>query len=119
MGQAWLDERHAEINALLRLYMDQIAKDFNSFRLEREKIIPLAHLSQQQSIDVLELNMQLADVMEVSQIHIDQSIGHQIDVNTSKMEKHVKDIYLNTFGFYFGTPYVKPLRASHRLTLTI
>jgi hypothetical protein len=37
------------------------------------------------------MNVKLADVMEASQIRIDQSIGQQIDLSTSKMEKHIKD----------------------------
>ncbi len=36
--------------------------------------------------------MKLADLMEQSQVQIEQSIGKQIDDNTSKMERHVKDI---------------------------
>jgi hypothetical protein len=93
MGQAWLDERQTEINALfLRLYMDRVAKDFNSFKIEKGKLILLAHLSQRQSVDVLEMNMKLAHVMEASQIHIDQSIGKQTDNNTSKMKRRIKDI---------------------------
>ena len=36
--------------------------------------------------------MKLADIMEQSQVQIEQSIGKQIDDNTSKMERHVKDI---------------------------
>jgi hypothetical protein len=92
MGQEWLDEQQAEIEAMIRLYLEQVTNDFNSFRLEKEKIILLAHLSQQQSIEVLQLHMKLADLMEQSQVQIEQSIGKQIDDNTSKMERHVKDI---------------------------
>jgi hypothetical protein len=75
MGQEWLDERQAEVEALLRLYLEQATNDFDAFRLEKEKIILLAHLSQQQSIEVLQLNMKLADLMEQSQVQIEQSIG--------------------------------------------
>jgi hypothetical protein len=91
------------------MYMDQIARDFSSFRLEKEKLILLGHLSQQQS-------MQLADAMEASEIQ---------SVNRSKTVlarwKDMSKTYLNKIGHHFGTPYVKvkPLRASHRMTLTI
>jgi hypothetical protein len=76
----------------LKPYLEQATNDFNSFRLEKEKLILPAHLSQQQSIEVLQLKMKLADLMEQSQVQIEQSIGKQIDDNTSKMERHVKDI---------------------------
>jgi hypothetical protein len=72
--------------------MEQATNDFNSFRLDKDKLILLAHLSQQQSIEVLQLNIKLADIMEQSQVQIEQSIGKPIDDNTSKMETHVKDI---------------------------
>jgi hypothetical protein len=81
-----------ESEALIRLFLEQVTNDFNAFRLEKEKLILLAHLSQQQSIEVLQLNMKLADIMDQSQVQIEQSIGKNIDDNTSKMERHVKDI---------------------------
>jgi hypothetical protein len=86
LGQEWLDERQAEAEALIRLFLEQVTNDFNAFRLEKEKLILLAHLSQQQSIEVLQLNMRLVDIME-SQVQIEQSIGKQIDDITSKMER--------------------------------
>jgi hypothetical protein len=92
LGQEWLDNRQAETEALIRLFLEQVTNDFNAFRFDKEKLILLAHLSQQQSIEVLQLNMKLADIMEQSQVQIEQSIGKQIDDNTSKMERHVKDI---------------------------
>jgi hypothetical protein len=92
LAQEWLDERQAEAESLVRLFLEQVTNDFNAFRLKKAKLILLAHLSQQQSIEVLQLNMKLADIMEQSQLHIEQSIGKQIDDNTSKMERDVKDI---------------------------
>jgi hypothetical protein len=92
LGQEWLDGRQAETEALIRLFLEQVTNDFNAFRLEKEKLILLAHLSQQWSIEVLQLNMKLADIMDQGQVQIEQSIGKQIDDNTSKMERHVKDI---------------------------
>jgi hypothetical protein len=91
-GQEWLDERQKETETLIRLFLEQVTNDFNTFRFDKEKLILLAHLSQQQSIEVLQLNMKLADMMEQSQVQIEQSIGKQIDDNTSKMERHGKDI---------------------------
>jgi hypothetical protein len=91
-GQEWLDERQKETEALIRLFLEQVTNDFNAFRYDKEKLILLSHLSQQQAIEVLELNMKLANMMEQSQVQIEQSISKQIDDNTSKMERHVKDI---------------------------
>jgi hypothetical protein len=106
LGQEWLDERQAEAEVLIRLFLEQVTNDFNAFRLEKEKLILLAHLSQQQSIEVLQLNMKLADIMEKSQVQIEQSIGKQIDENTSKMKRNFKDI-LDQNRLLFATPCVK------------
>jgi hypothetical protein len=83
LGQEWLDNRQAETEALIRLFLEQVTNDFNAFRFDKEKLILLAHLSQQQSIEVLQLNMKLADMQ--SQVQIEQSIGKQIDDNTVKI----------------------------------
>jgi hypothetical protein len=91
-GQEWLDERQKETEAMIRLFLEQVTNDFNAFRYDKEKLILLAHLSQQQAIEVLELNMKLADMMEQSQVQIEQSVGKQMEDNIGKMERHVKDI---------------------------
>ncbi len=80
-GQEWLNERQKQTEALIRLFLEQVTNDFNAFRFDKEKLILLAHLSQQQAIEVLQLNMKLADMMEQSQVQIEQSIGKQIDDN--------------------------------------
>ncbi len=86
-----LDERRLEINALLGMYNQQISKDYQACRLDKEKLILLSHLSlsQQQSIEILELNLQLARVMESSQIHLNRSVESQVMLKTCKMEKHI------------------------------
>jgi hypothetical protein len=69
-----LDERQSEIDALIGLYTDQITKDYQACRLDKERIILLSHLSQEQSMEVLEVHLQLARVMESNQIHVKQSV---------------------------------------------
>ncbi len=91
-GQEWLDERQKETEALIELFLEQVTNDFNAFRYDREKLILLSHLSQQQAIEVLELNKKLADMMEQRQVQIEQSVGKQMDDNIGKMERYVKDI---------------------------
>ena len=55
-----LDERQTEIDALIGLYSDQITKDYQACRLDKERIILLSHLSQEQSMEVLEVHLHLA-----------------------------------------------------------
>ena len=59
-----LDERQAEIDALLGIYTEQITKDYHACRLDKERLILLSHLSQQQSLEVLEAYLQLTRVIE-------------------------------------------------------
>jgi hypothetical protein len=58
-----LDERQAEIDALLGIYTEQITKDYQACRLDKERLILLSHLSQEQSLEVLEAHLQLTRVM--------------------------------------------------------
>ena len=87
-----LDERQSEIDALIGLYTDQITKDYQACRLDKERIILLSHLSQEQSMEVLEMHLQLARVMESNQIHVKQSVESEVMLRTSEMEKHICDM---------------------------
>ncbi len=49
-----LDEHQAEIDALLGIYTEQITEDYHACRIDKERLILLSHLSQQQSLEVLE-----------------------------------------------------------------
>ena len=85
-----LDERQAEIDALLSVYTEQqITKDYHACRLDKERLILLSHLSQQQSLEVLEAHPSLARVMESSQIHVKQSVERELMLRTAEMEKHI------------------------------
>ncbi len=52
-----LDERQAEIDALLGIYSEHIAKDYQACWLDKERLVLLSHLSQQQSLEVLEAHL--------------------------------------------------------------
>ena len=86
-----LDERQAEIDALLSIYTEQITKDYHACRLDKERLILLSHLSQQQSLEVLEAeaHLQLARVMESNQIHVKQSVERELMLKTAEMERHI------------------------------
>ncbi len=74
-----LDERQAEIDALLGIYTEQITKDYQACRLDKERFILLSHLSQQQSLEVFETHLQLTSVMESNQLHLKQSVEREIE----------------------------------------
>ncbi len=84
-----LDERQAEIDTLLGIYTEQITKDYHACRLDKERLILLSHLSQQQSLEVLEAHLQLARVMESNQIHVKQSVERDLMLKTGEMERHI------------------------------
>ncbi len=69
-----LDERQAEIDALLGAYTEQITKDYQACRLDKERLILLSHLAQEQSIEVLESHIHLTHVMESNQIHMKENV---------------------------------------------
>jgi hypothetical protein len=84
-----LNDREAEIDALLGIYTEQITKDYQACRLDKERLILLSHLSQQQSLEVLETHIQLTRVMESNQVHVKQSVERDIMLKTSEMERHI------------------------------
>jgi hypothetical protein len=84
-----LDERQAEIDALLGIYTEQITKDYHACWLDKERLILLSHLSQEQSLEVLEAHLQLTRVMESNQIHMKQTVEREIMLKTGEMEKHI------------------------------
>ncbi len=81
--------RQAEIDVLIGIYTEQITKDYQACRLDKERLILLSHLSQEQSLEVLEAHLQLTRVMESNQIHVKQSVEREMMLKTSEMEKHI------------------------------
>jgi hypothetical protein len=47
-GQEKLDKRQKDIDSLLKLRVGQATKDYDTFKLDKERLITYAHLSQQQ-----------------------------------------------------------------------
>jgi hypothetical protein len=88
--QAQLDERQAEIDALIKIYSNQVSADYTTCRLEREKLIMLSHLSQQQSMELLEVNLRLAQVMEANQTQLKTIVEDDLLRTVSEMEAHIQ-----------------------------
>jgi hypothetical protein len=59
-GQEMLDKRQEEIDSHLRLYTDQVTRDYHTSMLDKKRLLLYAHLSQQHAIQVLELHGRLA-----------------------------------------------------------
>ncbi len=88
MDQDKLEVRQSEIDTLIKLYTDQITRDYNAFRLQKEQLVLLLHLSQQQSIEVLEVNLRLQQALDTTQI---------------RLQKHTEDELLKTMAKWKGT----------------
>ena len=86
-----LDERQAEIDTLLEVYTEQISKDYQACRLDKERLLLLSHLAQEQSLEVLESHLHLTHVMESNQIHVkeNENVEREVMMRNSKMEKHI------------------------------
>jgi hypothetical protein len=85
-GQEELDKRQEEIDSLLKLHMDQAMKDYHTFKLDNERLVLYAHLSQQQAIQVLELNGKLAESMDNTKLLIEKTLGDKLADTNAKLE---------------------------------
>jgi hypothetical protein len=59
-----------EIVALFKLYKDQVTIDYDAFKLQKERVIMLSHLSQQQAADNLELNLRMVKIAQFNEIQL-------------------------------------------------
>ena len=66
MNQDQLDERQAGIDTLIKLYTDQVTRDYYMFRLQKEQLVLLSHLTQRQSIELLEVNLKLLQMIDLN-----------------------------------------------------
>jgi hypothetical protein len=66
MNQDQIDERQVNIDTLIKLYTDQFTRDYNMFRLQKEQLVLLSHLSQRQSIELLQVNIRLTSMIETN-----------------------------------------------------
>ncbi len=89
-GQEMLDKRQEDINSLLKLYMDQATKDYHTSKLDKERLLLNAHLSQQQSIQVLELHGRLAESMDKSRLVIEKALGDRLEDTNEKLDKAIR-----------------------------
>jgi hypothetical protein len=88
-GQKMLDKRQEDVDLLLKLYMDQAAKDYHNFKLDKEGLLLYAHLSQQQAIQVLELHGKLAESMDKSKLLIEKALGNRLEDTNDKLDKAI------------------------------
>ena len=71
-GQEMLDKRQEEVDSLLRLYTEQVTRDYHTSCLDKERLLMYAHLSQQHAIQNLELHGRLAESMDKSNLMIER-----------------------------------------------
>jgi hypothetical protein len=89
-GQEMLDKRQEDIDSLLKLYMDQATKDYHTFKLDKERLLLYAHLSQQQAIQVLELHERFAESMDKSKLLIEKALGDRLEDTNDKLDKPIR-----------------------------
>jgi hypothetical protein len=89
-GQEMLDKRQEDIDSLLKLYMDQATRDYHTSKLDKERLLLYAHLSQQQSIQVLELHGRLAESMDKSRLLIEKALGDRLEETNEKLDKAIR-----------------------------
>jgi hypothetical protein len=89
-GQEMLDKRQEDIDSLLKLYMDQATKDYHTSKLDKERLLLYAHLSQQQAIQVLELHGRLAESMDKSKLLIEKALGDRLEDTNDKLDKAIR-----------------------------
>jgi hypothetical protein len=65
--------------------MDQATKDYHTSKLDKERLLLYAHLSQQQSIQVLELHGRLAESMDKSRLLSEKVLGDRLKDTNDKL----------------------------------
>ncbi len=68
MQQDEIDAKQAQIDACLKFYRDQITLDYDTFKLQKERVIMLSHLAQRQSADNLGLKLRMAQIAQSNEI---------------------------------------------------
>jgi hypothetical protein len=93
MNQDRLDERQAGIDALIKLYTDQVTRDYNMFRLQKEQLVLLSHLTQRQSIELLEVNHRLSQMIDLNREGLQVSIDEEVLKTSAEMEKRMAAMF--------------------------
>ena len=85
-----LDKRQEEIDSLLKLYTDQVMRDYHTSMLDKERLLLYAHLSQQHAIQHLELHGRLAESMDKSCLMIEKTLGDKLEDTNDKLDKALR-----------------------------
>jgi hypothetical protein len=93
MNQDQLDERQASIDALIKLYTDQVTRDNNMFRLQKEQLVLLSNLTQPQSIELLEVNHRLSQMIDLNREGLQVSIDEEVLKTSAEMEKRMAPMF--------------------------
>jgi hypothetical protein len=93
MNQDQLDERQIGIDALINLYTDQVTRDYNMFRLQKEQLVLLSHLTQRQSIELLEVNHRLSQMIDLNRGGLQVSIDEEVLKTSAEMEKRMAAMF--------------------------
>jgi hypothetical protein len=99
MNQDQLDERQAGIDMLIKLYTDQVTRDYNRFRLQK---VLLSHLTQRQSIELLEVNLKLTQMIDLNRKGFQVSMDEEVIKTSEEMEKRMANMFeqhRKFFGF--------------------
>jgi hypothetical protein len=94
MKQDEIDAKQAEIDALLKLYKDQISLDYDTFKLQKERVIMLSHLAQRQSADNLELNLRMTKIAQTNEIQLNDEVENKILHKIADLEVIIKNILI-------------------------
>jgi hypothetical protein len=94
MNQEQIDERQAKIDALINLYTpDQVKRDYNMFRLQKEQLVLLSHLTQRQSIELLQVNHRLSQMIEINTESLKTVIDDEVLTQSTEMEKRMTTMF--------------------------
>jgi hypothetical protein len=85
-----MNARLKSMLCLIKIYSNQVSADYTTCRLEKEKLIMLSHLSQQQSMEVLEVSLRLAQVMGANQTQLKTIVEDDLLRTVSEMEAHIQ-----------------------------
>jgi hypothetical protein len=93
MNQDQLDERQTGIDTLIKLYTDQVTRDYNMFRLQKEQLVLLSHLTQRQSIELLEVNLKLSQMIDLNRQGFQLSMTEDVLKTSAEMEKKMEAMF--------------------------
>jgi hypothetical protein len=93
MNQDRLDERQAGIDTLIKLHSDQVMRDYNMFRLQKEQLVLLSHLTQRQFIELLEVNLKLSQMIDLNRKGFQVSMDEEVLKTSAETKKRMADMF--------------------------